>query len=902
MVVDAVPQHRRRASGFRRIRDSRDLRPYVNSQPAGRRVDANGVVLSPLRQLTTNILDTYHICNPQFRYESAHNPRRVLTKPSKPVHNDGYDNEDYDYILYVNDWLGSEDGHNRYLILDILGQGTFGQVVKCQNMKTNEIVAVKVVKNKPAYFNQSMMEVTILELLNNQCDPTDEHHILRLRDSFIHRNHLCLVFELLSSNLYELIKQNQFQGLSTQLVKVFTAQLLDALTVLKEARLIHCDLKPENILLKSLQSPQIKVIDFGSACHERQTVYTYIQSRFYRSPEVILGIPYTSSIDMWSLGCIAVELFLGLPLFPGTSEYNQITRIVEMLGMPPTYMLDMGKQTKQFFDSYVDVYGQKKYRLKSIEQYSREHNTNEQPGKQYFKATTLPEIVNTAPMPTFKSSRQGHEMEKELNNRASFIDFCQGLLNLNPIERWSPQQARMHPFITGEKFTKPFVPNGHAPQIASTSGSGTTGPDPKRPYGGLVPSQPKGTRAYQDAASYNQHLAQHQAYTAQAQAASQAANSVFRNPYINPQQQQQQPASQQQQPPVPSTYQATADGPPSAYPAQQAPQAQPSQQHHQYSSSQPAPTTQLALQSSTGQMAINTSGPGYQSGATLTVPGLPSSSYFPGARARANTINHNDVIPPALARLQHMNQDVIAGRNALTPVLNRDDAMREWERRQQGKPSAVQPYPQLEYLQQQAELAAAGGLTTWGQSSNRYTAQPSKLSHSYQPTIIVDDDRREAVMSNVRSAARGDAGTGAYNPAAMVTSPTQTYVSGVAGVAGGAGGRYQPAYPQQSTNSPFDPLSPRTEIGTLYVPMQPEQYQSYAGSGAQAGTSARQAGQGAQVPPSFYGPGVASAVQNPAAAQQVQQRNPFSTNDGPQPGQMSTKEARRMSGMDIWSR
>lgn len=82
----------------------------------------------------------------------------------------------------------------------------------------------------------------------------------------------------------------------------------------------------------SLQSPQIKVIDFGSACHERQTVYTYIQSRFYRSPEVLLGIPYTASIDMWSLGCIAVELFLGLPLLPGTSEYNKITRIVEMIG------------------------------------------------------------------------------------------------------------------------------------------------------------------------------------------------------------------------------------------------------------------------------------------------------------------------------------------------------------------------------------------------------------------------------------------------------------------------------------------------------------------------------------------------------------------------------------------
>lgn len=184
-----------------------------------------------------------------------------------------------------------------------------------------------------------------------------------------------------------------------------------------------------------MQSPQIKVIDFGSACHERQTVYTYIQSRFYRSPEVLLGIPYTAAIDMWSLGCIAVELFLGLPLFPGTSEYNQITRIVEMLGcvclipawsiynprmltrlpyrLPPQYMLDMGKQTGQFFDSYVDHYGHKKYRLKSLEQYSREHNTNEQPGKQYFKATSLPEIIKQAPMPTSKSSaKHAAEVEK----------------------------------------------------------------------------------------------------------------------------------------------------------------------------------------------------------------------------------------------------------------------------------------------------------------------------------------------------------------------------------------------------------------------------------------------------------------------------------------------------------
>jgi dual specificity protein kinase YAK1 len=277
-------------------------------------------------------------------------------------------------------------------------------------------------------------------------------------------------------------------------------------------------------------------------------------------------------------------------------------------------------------------------------------------------------------------------------------------------------------------------------------------------------------------------------------------------------------------------------------------------------------------------------------------PNPPASSHYapPHARARANTINHNDMIPPALARLQHMNQDAIAGRNALTPVLNRDDAMREWERRQAGKPSAAQPYPQLEYLQQQAEMAAANGMSGWG-PSNRYPPPTSKLAHSYQPTIVVDDDRREAVMSNVRSAARGDAGASGYNAAAMVTSPTQSY----AGNSTGTGARYPATFPaqQQGSNPPFDPLSQRTDIGALYVPMQPEQYQSYAGAGAPQGASMSSARvpQSSQPPQSFYGAGVASAVQAPP---QAAQRNPFNASEASQ----QTKEARRMSGMDIWSR
>lgn len=188
------PQQR---TGLRRVSDPvKDLKPIVGSDATDRRADPDvpGAYLSvsfrvrsfvfffmlkeddtditfpmqPLKCLTTQLAQTYSICDPNFRYEATHNPRRVLTKPSQPAHNNGSDNQDYDYILYVNDVLTADNGTgDKYLILDVLGQGTFGQVAKCQNMRTHEIVAVKVVKNKPAYFNQSTMEVAILQLVSD---------------------------------------------------------------------------------------------------------------------------------------------------------------------------------------------------------------------------------------------------------------------------------------------------------------------------------------------------------------------------------------------------------------------------------------------------------------------------------------------------------------------------------------------------------------------------------------------------------------------------------------------------------------------------------------------------------------------------------------------------------------
>jgi len=198
---------------------------------------------------TISLLDIFQMINSSFCYDKKLNPRRVLTKPSKPCQNNGFDNEKNDYILYVNDIIGNEEGR-KYLILDLLGQGTFGQVVKCQNTKTKEMVAIKVIKNQSAYFNQSMMEVTVLELLNQKYDKEDRHHIIRMKDTFVFRQHLCIVVELLSLNLYDLIKQNQYRGFSLALCRAFITQILDAMCIMKEARIIHCDLKPENILLK----------------------------------------------------------------------------------------------------------------------------------------------------------------------------------------------------------------------------------------------------------------------------------------------------------------------------------------------------------------------------------------------------------------------------------------------------------------------------------------------------------------------------------------------------------------------------------------------------------------------------------------------------------------------------
>ncbi|KAG1696663.1 Dual specificity tyrosine-phosphorylation-regulated kinase 2 [Nymphon striatum] len=238
----------------------------------------------------------------------------------------------------------------RYEILDVIGKGSFGEVIKALDHKTKKHVAIKIIRNKQRFHHQALIEVKILEHLTKK-DKDHQYNVIHMEDNFYFRNHLCIVFELMSMNLYQLITKNNYQGFSITLIKKFAQALIHCLKLLEKEKIIHCDLKPENILLKQKGSSTIKVIDFGSSCYHHQRIYSYIQSRFYRSPEVILGIPYSTSIDMWSLGCILAELYTGCPLFPGENEIEQLACIMEVIGLPPLQTIEKASRKRLFFDS-----------------------------------------------------------------------------------------------------------------------------------------------------------------------------------------------------------------------------------------------------------------------------------------------------------------------------------------------------------------------------------------------------------------------------------------------------------------------------------------------------------------------------------------------------------------------
>ncbi|XP_056590621.1 homeodomain-interacting protein kinase 1 isoform X3 [Triplophysa dalaica] len=350
-------------------------------------------------------------------------------------------NGEGDYQLVQHEILCSVS--NSYEVLEFLGRGTFGQVAKCWKRGTNEIVAIKILKNHPSYARQGQIEVSILNRLS--AENADEFNFVRSYECFQHKGHTCLVFEMLEQNLYDFLKHSKFSPLPLRHIRPILQQVATALMKLKSLGLIHADLKPENIMLVDpIRQPyRVKVIDFGSASHVSKAVCsTYLQSRYYRAPEIILGLPFCEAIDMWSLGCVIAELFLGWPLYPGASEYDQIRYISQTQGLPPEYLLSAGTKTSRFFNRGPDS-SYPLWRLKTPSEHEAEMGVKSKEARKYI-FNCLDDMMQV----NLPSHLEGTDLLAEKADRRELIDMLKRMLRLDADKRITPTKTLGHPFVT----------------------------------------------------------------------------------------------------------------------------------------------------------------------------------------------------------------------------------------------------------------------------------------------------------------------------------------------------------------------------------------------------------------------------------------------------------------------
>ncbi|CAD5324143.1 unnamed protein product [Arabidopsis thaliana] len=322
----------------------------------------------------------------------------------------------------------------RYEVIATHGKGVFSTVVRAKDLKAGpaepEEVAIKIIRNNETMHKAGKIEVQILKKLAG-ADREDRRHCVRFLSSFKYRNHLCLVFESLHLNLREVLKKfGRNIGLQLSAVRAYSKQLFIALKHLKNCGVLHCDIKPDNMLVNEGKNV-LKLCDFGNAMFAgKNEVTPYLVSRFYRSPEIILGLTYDHPLDIWSVGCCLYELYSGKVLFPGATNNDMLRLHMELKGPFPKKMLRKGAFIDQHFDHDLNFY-------------ATEEDTVS--GKLIKRM-----IVNVKPK-DFGSIIKGYPGE-DPKILAHFRDLLDKMFILDPERRLTVSQALAHPFITGSNL------------------------------------------------------------------------------------------------------------------------------------------------------------------------------------------------------------------------------------------------------------------------------------------------------------------------------------------------------------------------------------------------------------------------------------------------------------------
>ncbi|KAG0502237.1 hypothetical protein HPP92_002309 [Vanilla planifolia] len=364
--------------------------------------------------------------SPENRCFSLHS-KGVVRNASPPWREDDKDGR---YVFALGDNLTS-----RYKIYSKMGEGTFGQVLECWDRERKEMVAIKIVRGIKKYRDAAMIEIEMLRKLARHQEA--DNLCVQIRNWFDYRNHICIVFEKLGPSLYDFLRNNGYRPFPIDLVREIGRQLLESVALMHDLHLIHTDLKPENILVTSLEhvnvcdhkNPDvslklpklsaIKVIDFGSTTYDHQEHSYVVSTRHYRAPEVILGLGWSSPCDVWSVGCILVELCSGEALFQTHENLEHLAMMERALGPIPRHMIKRA-------DNHA-------------ERYFRRTSLN------WPEGASSRESINAV----HKVLRLQNIVMKHVDHSAGdLIDLLQGLLRYDPSERLMAREALRHPFFS----------------------------------------------------------------------------------------------------------------------------------------------------------------------------------------------------------------------------------------------------------------------------------------------------------------------------------------------------------------------------------------------------------------------------------------------------------------------